>query len=275
MISAIIHTKNMSSLTSKESEFLSKLAEKDLSVFTFEQAQALWTPPERTRDALYRLAQKGWLRRLERGVYLLIPLEAGPGRAWTENGIIVAQYLVDPAAVAYWSALHYWNMTEQIPWVIFVQTTRRKQPAEIAGMKFQFITVIKDHFFGVARERFAGKTVLVTDREKTLIDCAARPDLSGGILQLAQAFKSSYSQIKWDNLDQYLKQWGGGAVVKRLGYLVEALKLPGQEERLKVWQGLLTQGISPLEPGAGGRGAICVRWRIRVNVSIVEREARA
>jgi predicted transcriptional regulator of viral defense system len=50
----------------------------------------------------------GWLRRLERGVYLLIQLEAGPARAWTENGIIIAQYLVDPAVIAYWSAIHYW-----------------------------------------------------------------------------------------------------------------------------------------------------------------------
>ena len=125
----------MSSLTPKESEFLSKLAEKGSTIITFEQAQALWTPPERTPDALYRLARKGWLRRLERGVYLLIPLEAGPARTWTENGWVIAQYLTAPAAIAYWSALHYWNMTEQIPQVIFVQTTRRKQPTEIAGMK--------------------------------------------------------------------------------------------------------------------------------------------
>ena len=30
-------------------------------------------------------------------------------------------------------------MTEQIPQMVFVQTTRRKQPKEIAGVKFQFI----------------------------------------------------------------------------------------------------------------------------------------
>ena len=70
----------MSSLTSKEAEFLTKIAEKGLSIFSFEQAQALWTPSERTPDALSRLARKGWLRRLERGIYLLIPLEAGPAR---------------------------------------------------------------------------------------------------------------------------------------------------------------------------------------------------
>jgi predicted transcriptional regulator of viral defense system len=265
----------MSSLSPKESEFLSKLAEKDSSIFTFEQAQALWTPPERTPDALYRLAQKGWLRRLERGVYLLIPLEAGPARAWTENGWVIAQYLTDPAAIAYWSALHYWNMTEQTPQVIFVQTTRRKQPTEIAGMKFQFVTVIEDHFFGIATVSIGGKTIQVTDREKTLVDCAARPDLSGGILQLAQAVSSSYSQINWEKLDQYLKRWSGGTVVKRLGYLVEVLKLPDQEDRLIRWQSLITRGVSPLEPGAGNLGPVRTRWQVRINVPIVENEAQA
>jgi len=265
----------MSSLTPKESEFLSKLAEKGSTIITFEQAQALWTPPERTPDALYRLAQKGWLRRLERGVYLLIPLEAGPARAWTENGWVIAKYLTDPAAIAYWSALHYWNMTEQIPQVIFVQTTRRKQPTEIAGMKFQFVTVIEDHFFGVATVNIAGKTIQVTDREKTLVDCAARPDLSGGILQLAQALRNNSDQIHWERLDQYLEGWGGGAVVKRLGYLVETLKIPGQEERLARWQGLVTRGISPLEPGAGNHGPVRTRWQVRINVFITENEAQA
>jgi len=154
----------------------------------------------------------GWLRRLERGVYLLIQLEAGPARAWTENGIIIAQYLVDPAVIAYWSAMHYWNMTEQIAQVIFIQTTRRKQATVIAGMKYQFITVIESYFFCNAIENIAGETFLVTDREKTLINCAARPNLSGGILQLAQALRNSYNQINWKKLDKYLQQWGGTTV---------------------------------------------------------------
>jgi len=171
--------------------------------------------------------------------------------------------------------LHYWNMTEQIPQVIFVQTTRRKQPTEIAGMKFQFVTVIEDHFFGVATVNIAGKTIQVTDREKTLVDCAARPDLSGGILQLAQALRSSSDQIHWERLDQYLEGWGGGAVVKRLGYLVETLKITGQGERLARWQGLVTRGISPLEPGAGNLGPVRTRWQVRINVFITENEAQA
>ena len=60
-------------------------------------------------------------------------------------------------------------------------------------------------------------------------------------------------------------------MVKRLGFLIEALKLPGQEERLLRWQSLVTQGVSLLEPGAGNRGPVRTRWQIRVNVPFAER----
>ena len=166
-------------------------------------------------------------------------------------------------------------MTEQIPRVIFIQTTRRKQPTKIAGVQYQFITVIEDHFFGITSVNIAGKTAQVTDREKTIVDCAARPDLSGGILQLAQALKSSHSRLNWDKLDTYLKQWGGGTVVKRLGYLIEALKLPNQRDRMDRWQSLITRGISLLEPGAGAYGSIRTRWQLRVNVPIIENNQQA
>lgn len=73
---------------------------------------------------------------MERGVYLLIPLEAGLERTWSESPMVIAPYLIQPAAVAYWSALHYWQMTEQIPRTTFVQSTKRKRPVEIQGMRF-------------------------------------------------------------------------------------------------------------------------------------------
>jgi predicted transcriptional regulator of viral defense system len=161
-------------------------------------------------------------------------------------------------------------LTEQIPRVVFVQTTRRKQPSEFAGMKFQFVTVLAKRFFGINRAQIVGKTIQVTDREKTLIDCAARPDLSGGILQLAQVLRNSKEQIHWERLDQYLERWGGGAVVKRLGYLAEVLEIPLSAERLATWQRQVSHGISLLEPGAGDLGPVVSRWQLRINIPILD-----
>jgi predicted transcriptional regulator of viral defense system len=115
---------------------------------------------------------------------------------------------------------------------------------------------------------------MVTDREKTIIDAASRPELSGGIIQLAQAMKSSINSVDWEKLDRYLDQWGGGVVAKRLGYLVETLSLPipDRVSTINHWQTMISKGISQLEPGLGQSGPVVTRWQLQINVQIESQE---
>ena len=262
-------TQNVLALGEKESHFLARMAAESRTIFSTAEAEAFWEGGTPLPLFLHRLVTKGWLKRLQHGVYLLVPLEAGVERAWSESPLVIAPYLVKPAAVAYWSALHYWQFTEQLPRLTFVQSTRRKRPVEILGLRFRFVTVRAAHYFGVAQRSWHGQTISLTDPEKTLLDCADRPDLSGGLAQLAQALPAA-TGLDWPKLDAYLERWGGGAVVKRLGYLVEHLHLPmpHREQRLDRWQQLLTRGIAALEPGAGAAGPIVTRWRLRLNVAL-------
>ena len=123
-------------LSTAETELLTRLAANGKPLFIIAEAQELWEGSTPIKAVQHRLEKKGWLQRVERGVYLLIPLEAGPERTWSESPMVIAPYLIQPAAVAYWSALHYWQMTEQIPRTTFVQSTKRKRPVEIQGMRF-------------------------------------------------------------------------------------------------------------------------------------------
>ena len=261
---------NIMAISKQEINFLSTLASTRKNIFTFEDARVFWSTSSRTANALSRLARKGWIKRLDRGTYLIVPLEAGPEQTWSESGLVIAPYLVNPAAVAYWSALHYWNMTEQIPQTTFVQTTVRKQSMTLFGQEFRFITVRPERFFGTYERTADDRRIIVTDQEKTLLDAAARPDLSGGIVQLSQAMKAASSNLDWEKLDTYLEKWGGGTVVKRLGYLLEgsALNVPGTEQRLIRWRNMLSAGISLLEPGSQARGPVVTRWRLQVNITL-------
>lgn len=263
-------TRNINQLGAQEASLLAQLSADGHTIFTTAQAQALLGDAAYTANTLSRLVKKGWLQRLQRGMYLIIPLEAGPERLWSESGLVIATRLTQPSAVAYWSALHYWGMTEQAPQVILVQTTQRKAALEVLGMRFRFIMLPEKRFFGVVQRSVDGKAFAVTDREKTLLDAAARPDLSGGIAQLGQALSAHYAEIDWPRLDDYLQRWGGGVVVKRLGYLVETLHLPVPErtQRLERWQGWISQGISLLEPDAGPRNVSAPRWNLRANVIV-------
>lgn len=236
-----------------------------------EEAREYWEGDPQTAKRLARLADKGWLERLERGKYLIVPLEAGPERQWVEDSYILAGNLVQPAAVAYWSALHYWNLTEQVPRMAYVQTTAdlREHTKTVLGIRFRFVKLKHDKLFGLAQERSGGKRFRVTNREKTLLDGLDRLDLTGGIHEIAKALRQEGAEFDWDRIEEYLARLDVGAVIKRLGFLVETLDIPvpDREGRLNRWQERISAGISKLDPSSSrDEGRIVTRWGVRVNV---------
>lgn len=263
-------SQTITGLSPKEAEFLTQFAAQNKGIFTIAQAREFWNAAAYTSSALGRLENGGWLHRLERGVYMIVPLEAGPERAWSESALVIASHLIQPAAIAYWSALHYWHMTEQVPYTIFVQSTARKhqREKEILGVAYRFVTVTNAKFFGVVKRTLNGQPFHVTDREKTLLDAADRPELSGGVAQLVQALSAAWNDLDWQRLDGYLQRWPTSGPTKRIGYLVESLALPlaDREERLARWQRALSPGVIALEPGSH-EGRIVTRWQLRVNIN--------
>ena len=101
--------KKIANLGSKENEFLSTLAGSGKNIFTFRDTAKYWGSLHNARIAIHRLVQKGWLKQIEKWKYLIVPLEAGKERQWSEYPYIVASELVSPAAVSYWSAIRHWN----------------------------------------------------------------------------------------------------------------------------------------------------------------------
>jgi predicted transcriptional regulator of viral defense system len=140
----------------------------------------------------------------------------------------------------------------------------------VLGVHYQFVTIQQQRFFGLAEQVIDQHTITVTDREKTLVDAADRPDLAGGILQLVEILRRYWRELDWQRVDSYLERFDSGAVIKRLGYLVEslALPIPDDQERLQRWRNQLTAGIADLEPGDLSTGRVSRRWRIRDNASV-------
>jgi len=260
---------NIISLSDTEASLLTELAGNGKEIFTTRDAYRILGPGKPTRDALVRLVDKGWLQRIEKGKYLIVPLEAGPDRVWAEDALVIAAHLVSPSLVAYWSALRYWNFTDQVPRVTYVQTPARKENRTplVQGMRFRIVRVKEERFFGGRTAQIGGSPVQVTDPEKTFIDCLDRPDLSGGVAEVARALREE--EIDWKRLTEYLRRFRSGAVVKRLGFLVESIGLshPPEPRTLDQWQDLLTAGINLLDPSSPREAhRIATRWRMGVNL---------
>jgi len=260
---------------------LSALAAQRRSVFTIKDfADTAKCGSTRAKKLLYQLRQSGWVLGLARGKYLIVPLEAGPESAWSEDSFLIDGQLAEPAAVAYWSACHHWSWTEQVPRTVFVQTPQKKvhSTKTVLGVRYRFVRVQPAKFFGTLKRSVGQGQALVTDREKTLVDAMDHPELCGGIGQVVEMLPAAAQAVNWDRVDEYLKRLSSGAVYKRLGLLVEHLgekvRIPGGDERIERWRSLLTGGYAPLEPRRPMTGPTNARWRVRLNVPGVLREGR-
>src|SRR5437868_6126194 len=70
------------------------------------------------REAAARLgalARQGWLSRVRRGLYSIVPIEADPRRpVIPEDPWVLAVAAFSPCYIGGWSAAEHWELTEQI-----------------------------------------------------------------------------------------------------------------------------------------------------------------
>ena len=207
---------------------------------------------------LSRMEEKGSIERIERGKYLIIPLSSEKGK-YTLHEFVIASYLVEPYAISYWSALHHYGLTEQIPGTVFVQTPARKKKnlMEIFGVNYQMVRVKEDKFFGLRKEWIEEIPVSITDKEKTIIDCLDKSHLAGGIVEPAKALKNS--SLDYDKLSTYAIKMDNFAVTRRLGYLCERMGIPLDLPAPRSNSYLL---LDPTMPAQGENDA---KWRLKIN----------
>jgi len=238
---------------------IDRLASKG-NTFTFREAQEiLGSDCSVARVVISRLEKRGWIERIEKGKYMIIPLGAEKGK-YTLHEFLIASMLVSPYAIAYWSALNHYGLTEQIPTTVFIQTTARKkkQKLNIFGVEYQIIRIAEKKFFGLKKEWIEETQVCITDREKTIVDCLDKPQHCGGVIEAAKALKSR--RYDTEKLSTYAERIGNSGVIRRLGYLSETLgidiKLPDIKSRNYLY-------LDPTMPKQGRKNA---RWRLIVNL---------
>lgn len=241
--------------------------------FTAEEAAAaLELDLERARRLVRYLADRGWLDRVRRGLYLPVPLGAyRPGEAH-QDPWVVADTVFEPAYIGGWSAAEYWDLTEQIFHDVLVATTRRPRDRTptIGGTRFEVHTVAEAKRFGLAQAWRGDVRVEVSDPSRTVVDLLADPSWGGGMRQVADMVVEYLDSGQRDDelLVQYGDRFGVGAVFKRLGYLIEELGLEAGPLVDDCHQ-RRTAGINDLDPTARSDGRIVTRWGIRSNVRLL------
>jgi predicted transcriptional regulator of viral defense system len=243
-----------------------RLHQSDLYYFTASLlADLLDLDRRRTYRLLARLKAEALVDEVEKGKYLLLGLE--PERVLS-NPLFIASHLVPVGYVSYWSALHFYGLTEQVPLTTFVATTKKKRPVAYHSFRFSFVTIKPHKFFGYRRESVGDLPVLVADREKAIVDSLDLPQHAGGITEAIKALQTALQPATQPLAEQttdlatlieYANRLGNKSLGSRLGYLLETWGYPTNG---------LIHSDSPvkLDPSRPRTGHMVPRWHVVVNV---------
>jgi predicted transcriptional regulator of viral defense system len=220
---------------------------------------------------LSRLARKGWLTRLRRGVYTLVPLSSRSGRAVVEDPLATAMELFAPCYVSGWTAAQHWELTEQIFNAIVIYSARpqRRGLQQAGGVTYRVRRVPEDTIFGTTKIWSGTLPVHMATMHRTVIDVLDAPEMGGGgrqTLDIARAYWRHPDRDP-DELLVLAQRLGRGSVFKRLGFTAERFADPGVAWLDRCKAGLST-GIALLDPAGPRRGSTVARWRLRVNVPV-------
>jgi predicted transcriptional regulator of viral defense system len=76
---------------------------------------------------------------------------------------------------------------------------------------------------------------MISDREKTAIDCIDHPVLAGGMGEAATIFATASRRFDWNKVAGYLERINSGALARRIGWLIDYVKAdvpPAARDRL-------------------------------------------
>ncbi|OGP49961.1 MAG: hypothetical protein A2Y79_14705 [Deltaproteobacteria bacterium RBG_13_43_22] len=257
-----------SPLGKKEAGFLAKAGVHPIFDLAFARRILGHKKDDLTPQFLERLQSKGWIRRIRRGRFAVIPLSSGENRSPQLHEFVVAMEIVSPAVIAYWSALNHHGMSEQLPRTVFVATDHpvRRQPGDVLGVTYKIVSLKPDKIFGIITDWINEIPFKVSDREKTIIDGLDLPQYVGGTSEIAKALTVSWKSLDEKKLRKYAAKIGNSAVAKRLGFIMETLGL-GDVETLRT-SIPRAPGFSPLDPTMPKKGKYNRRWGLLVNSEI-------
>ena len=253
-------------LSARESLLLSRLSAAGYTVFSIEEASTILDiAGPGLRKLLHRLSDKGWLKRLERGKYLIIPLQAGPAAQWTEHEYLIAAALATPYYLAYATPLHYYGYSDLPLNPVTIAVTRPKRPVVIGSLTYRFVLVKPPQFFGYQPVSLLGRTIHMAEREKAVVDAFDRPHLVRGILEAAKGLYFGKAELDWDKLIAYSLKLENQTARRRLGFWMELLAV-GEERWWSRLEKSTGHSYALLEPAGLSTGRHNARWRLIVNL---------
>jgi predicted transcriptional regulator of viral defense system len=259
----------LKTLGPQAARLVAELHERGKTLFTHADVEKITSlRPKSARNFTASLVHRGVASRLKPGLFILVPFELGHKRDYLGNPYVVARELVGSPDyyVSHSSAMDIHQMLTQPQLVVYATSAQAIRPRVVLGAEFRFVRCKPEHLFGSV-EHWVTKTekVRVSDLERTIVDGLRHSEYCGGFTEVSKGFWMRRDDIDCSRLVDYALRLDVGAVIRRLGFLLETFEIdaPRELERL---QGNLTATYAILDPLLPNEGKFMARWRLRLNV---------
>ena len=253
--------KNNNYLTRREQLVFDIIKETD--IISIQEIEDMF--PELSQNMRYKtlssLSMKGYLYRLEKGLYLVQKIPSK--EPIIENPYRIALSIFK-GYIAFSSALRLYDLIEYEPFTIFVVMPNKSKRLALGNYEIRAISM------GIRAEGLTlYKEIYVSNLEKTIFDCFYKPHYSGGYETITKALVTNI-RLKWKNFLYYFKKYSSSSLCQRTGYILDLMKeeldynIPDYiisffQSRIKTKTRLI--------PTAPARGKYVARWMLMDNLS--------
>ena len=267
---------SLKTLGSQAAKLLALLHERSRAVFRIDDVREITGLSEASaRSFVRKLVNRGVAARLKPGLFVLVPFEMGREHQYLGSPLVVAREIMSGAAyyLSHGTAMEIHGMLTQPQLVITVSTPKPRRSVTALGVQFRFVRCQRGHLFGLA-EHWVTKQekVCVSDPERTIIDGLKQPEYCGGVTEVAKGLWMRRHDLQVDKLVAYAERIRVGAVVRRLGFLLETYEMARDPDLARLRRGLTATYVR-LDPVLPAEGKRLRRWRLQLNVDPEELRA--
>ncbi|MFC1485305.1 type IV toxin-antitoxin system AbiEi family antitoxin [bacterium] len=252
---------------SKEMEVISRLAYEKITIITKKQFDEMFGAKLVTRHILYQLKKKGILKSINRGIYYYSPIESGP------NGIRINEFLIPSLLfpkrnyyLGFGTMYNYYGFTDQIFQTFYVLNTSIQKDRSIDSRKFKLLRIKKNRLYGLTKIKVQDSEVIVSNRERTLIDLIYFPDPVGGLKKAFEIFKLQIKDKKIDvkKLIKYTILFPNVSTRKRIGFLLEKCGIADAELK-PLLKNIENASLTTLYGSKSRKGSINNKWKVIID----------
>jgi len=260
----------MQYINPREREVVARLAYEKVSIITKEQFDKYFNFPKRVKEkTLFRLKKKGILTAIKRGVYFYSPLESGPAGSSINEFLVPSVFFPKGNYyIGYSTMYNYYGFTDQIFQTMYVLNTSLQREKTIGNMRFKMIKISARRIYGFEKIKIKDTEVIVSDKERTLVDMLY---FSGPVGGLKIALDILKEQAKDRNIDlskliKYAVGFPNVSSRKRIGFALEQTGLSD-----KILEPLLKSvkktSLVTLYPSKSRKGKINRKWMVIENAA--------